>query len=107
MVKLKRYAVWVHVLVCVGVSGPKNLPPFFRRYNTVCSHCRGAAMAMSAKEQMSKMLDQLMGQNRDGELDNETLIYSYIPPPLGAGIPVFCVCIVAARVAVLFAVPVH
>ena len=24
-------------------------------------------MAMSAKDQMSKMLDQLMGQNRDGE----------------------------------------
>ena len=32
--------------------------------------CRGAAMAMSAKEQMSKMLDQLMGQNRDGEFDH-------------------------------------
>ena len=95
MVKLKRYAVWVHVLVCVGVSGPKNLPPFFRRYNTVCSHCRGAAMAMSAKEQMSKMLDQLMGQNRDGELNNETLA---IYLPLSGREFLFFVCVLLLHV---------
>ena len=32
---------------------------------SVCA--KRAAMALSAKEQMSKMLDELMGQNRDGE----------------------------------------
>jgi len=30
---------------------------------------------MSARDQMTKMLDQLMGQNRDGEFDNVWLFF--------------------------------